>query len=86
MKFRNKVSVFDRPDDFDRPLAVSFKNLAEDSPGEQVELKHSNSGYQWLPPSSEATHSTDFGHEFQLRNPSKMVLATVRLDRMPADL
>merc|ERR1719276_778218 len=81
MKFRAKVSVFDRPSDFDRPLALSFKNLAEDNPGEQIELKHSNSGYQWLPPSSEATHSTDFGHEFQLRNPKKMVLATVRLDR-----
>ena len=51
-----------------------------------MELKHSNSGYQWLPPSSEATHSTDFGHEFQIRSPTKMVLASVRLDRMPQDL
>ena len=36
MKFRTKVSVYDRASDFDRPLALSFKNLAEDSPGEQV--------------------------------------------------
>ena len=36
MKFRTKVSVFDRPNDFDRPLALSFKNLAEDTPAEQV--------------------------------------------------
>jgi hypothetical protein len=36
MKFRSKITVFDRPTDFDRPLALSFKNLAEDSPGEQV--------------------------------------------------
>jgi len=82
----SKVSVFDRPSDFDRPLALSFKNLAEDNPGEQIELKHSNSGYQWVPPSAEATHSTDFGHEFQLRSPTKIVLANVRLDRMPTEL
>lgn len=82
----SKVSVFDRPSDFDRPLALSFKNLAEDNPGEQIELKHSNSGYQWIPPSAEATHSTDFGHEFQLRSPTKIVLANVRLDRMPTEL
>ena len=56
------------------------------SPMFQIELKHSNSGYQWLPPSSEATHSTDFGHEFQLRSPEKMVMATVRLDRIPSEL
>lgn len=86
MKFRTKVSVYDRSTDFDRPLALSFKNMAEDSPAEQIELKHSNSGYQWLPPSAEATHSTDFGHEFQLRNPTKIVQMTVRLDRMPADM
>jgi tRNA G10 N-methylase Trm11 len=36
MKFRAKIAVFDRPTDFDRPLALSFKNLAEDNPGEQV--------------------------------------------------
>ena len=28
MQFRMKISVFDRPSDFDRPLALSFKNLA----------------------------------------------------------
>ena len=28
MKFRMKVSVYDRLADFDRPLALSFKNLA----------------------------------------------------------
>ena len=28
MAFRMKVAVFDRPNDFDRPLALSFKNLA----------------------------------------------------------
>ena len=58
----------------------------EDTPGEQVELKHSNSGYQWIPPSAEATHSTDFGHTFELRDPAKVVQASVRLDRMPQDL
>jgi hypothetical protein len=51
-----------------------------------VELKHSNSGYQWIPPSAEATHSTDFGHTFELRDPAKVVQASVRLDRMPQDL
>mmetsp|Transcript_10621 Transcript_10621/g.24732 ORF Transcript_10621/g.24732 Transcript_10621/m.24732 type:complete len:175 (+) Transcript_10621:102-626(+) len=86
MKFRAKVSVFDRPSDFDRPLALSFKNLAEGNEGEQMELKHSNSGFQWVPPSAEATHSTDFAHEFAIRSPSKQVLAAVRLDRVPAEL
>ena len=65
---------------------IRFLVVQEDNPGEQVELKHSNSGYQWIPPSSEATHSTDFGHEFQLRDPSKAMLAAVRLDRIPQEL
>lgn len=83
MSFRAKISVFDQVDDYERPLALSFKNLAEGSPGELIELKHSTSGFQWIPPSAEATHSTDFGHKFDLRvGEKKTQMASVRLDRM----
>lgn len=71
MKFRTKVAVFES-DDHERPMLLTFINLAEDIPVAQFELKHSTSGYQWLTPSDEVTHATDFGHVFELRDTNKV--------------
>jgi len=86
LKFRAKVTLYDVPDQSDRPFGLAFKNLAQDDPTYHVELKHSSSGFQWLPPGGEVAHATDYAHSFELRNGEKKSLVSVRLDRVPKEL
>ena len=56
--------------DPERPFSIQIVNLASSDREEThpLELKHSNSGYEWIDPSEYALHYTDINHYFTVRD------------------
>lgn len=79
-KFRAKVAVFPNEDQPDKwPYVMYFKNLMTENPPKQLELKHSSSGYLWIPPTQHIAHRTGTHHTFEVRDQEKELIFKVTL-------
>merc|ERR1712224_904876 len=78
---RFKVTVYsnDEGNIEDYPKKISFVNLMRDTPARAMELKHSNSGYQWIAGGDEVTHLTGFLHLFEVSDQQNTPIAAVYL-------
>merc|ERR1712086_760784 len=84
MHFRAKVAVYKNTDEAQKyPYTIQFKNLMLEDPPQHMELKHSTSGYIWVPPGQRISHRTDVNHDFTLRDMDRKPVLTVRLNRSP---
>merc|ERR1712166_14671 len=80
-KFRAKVAVFPNEEQSDKwPYVMYFKNLMTENPPKQMELKHSSSGYLWIPPTQHIAHRTGTHHTFEVRDQEKELIFKVTLN------
>ena len=77
MRNRFRVKFGKNPEgenDPERPYSIQIVNLASSDREEThpLELKHSNSGYEWIDPSQYSLHYTDVNHYFTVRDSANM--------------
>jgi len=87
MKIRFKVILDGKSQDKDRPIRLTFTNLAADDMNPEVELKHSDSDYLWIEGTHSVTHDTGTGHTFQIRDNNRVPIFDITLrDPVKAEL
>lgn len=76
IKFGNNPGFKDDPE---RPYSIQIVNLASADREEThpLELKHSNSGYEWVDPSEYSLHYTDINHYFTVRDSANLPLLDI---------